>query len=73
MAVIEGRGVGKEIGIAALDKDTGRVALVQVCVLSAHILTLLRSTDGAQARRLPDLRQDITPDASPLSFDRPRS
>ena len=73
VAVIVGRGVGKEIGIAALDKDTGRVALVQVCVLSAHTLTLLRSTDGAQARRLPDLRQDITPDASPLSFDRPRS
>ena len=30
VAVIEGRGVGREVGIAALDKDTGRVAVIQV-------------------------------------------
>ncbi len=29
VAVLEGRGVGREVGIAALDKDTGRVSLIQ--------------------------------------------
>ena len=32
MAVLEGRGVSREVGIAALDKDTGKVVLVQVCM-----------------------------------------
>ena len=30
VAVFEGRGVAREVGIAALDKDTGHVVLVQV-------------------------------------------
>lgn len=30
LAILEGRGMGKEVGIAALDKDTGRVNLIQV-------------------------------------------
>jgi hypothetical protein len=30
IAIIEGRGVSREIGMACLDKDTGRVVLVQV-------------------------------------------
>ncbi|KAH9487239.1 hypothetical protein JR316_0001308 [Psilocybe cubensis] len=30
LAVLEGRGVSREVGIAALDKDTGKVMLVQV-------------------------------------------
>lgn len=30
VAVLEGRGVAREVGIAALEKDTGRVTLVQV-------------------------------------------
>lgn len=30
VAVLEGRGVGREVGIAALDKDTGKVILIQV-------------------------------------------
>ena len=33
VAVLEGRGVGRELGVAALEKDTGRVVLVQVCRL----------------------------------------
>lgn len=28
--VLEGRGVSREVGLAALDKDTGRVSLIQV-------------------------------------------
>lgn len=31
VAVLEGRGVAREVGVAALDKDTGHVTLVQVC------------------------------------------
>ena len=31
VAVLEGRGLGREVGIAALDRDTGRVNLIQVC------------------------------------------
>lgn len=30
LAVLEGRGVAREVGIAALDRDTGRVMLIQV-------------------------------------------
>lgn len=30
VAVLEGRGISREVGIAALDKDTGKVMLVQV-------------------------------------------
>lgn len=39
VAVLEGRGVGREVGIAALDKDTGQVDLIQVhsrICFSAH-------------------------------------
>lgn len=37
IAVLEGRGVGREVGMAALDKDTGRVALIQVRVYSPYM------------------------------------
>ncbi|THH10745.1 hypothetical protein EW145_g1106 [Phellinidium pouzarii] len=30
VAVLEGQGIGHEVGIAALDKDTGRVSLIQL-------------------------------------------
>jgi DNA mismatch repair protein MSH4 len=30
IAVLEARGVGREVGLAALERDTGRVMLVQV-------------------------------------------
>jgi len=32
IALLEGRGVSREVGIAALDKDTGKVMLVQVII-----------------------------------------
>ncbi len=32
VAILEGRGISREVGMAALDKDTGRVMLVQVCL-----------------------------------------
>jgi DNA mismatch repair protein MSH4 len=31
-AVFEGRGITREVGLAALDRETGKVALVQVCL-----------------------------------------
>ena len=46
IALLEGRGVSREVGIAALDKDTGKVVLVQVIILSipvTHIFTNFRS------------------------------
>jgi DNA mismatch repair protein MSH4 len=30
IAILEGRGVAREVGMAALDRDTGKVMLVQV-------------------------------------------
>jgi hypothetical protein len=33
IALLEGRGVARELGMAALDKDTGKVILVQVLYL----------------------------------------
>lgn len=51
IALFEGRGVSREVGIAALDKDTGKVMLVQVIiayqVIITHILT---------HRRLPTVK-----------------
>jgi len=32
VAVLEGGGISREVGIAALDKDTGKVFLAQVCM-----------------------------------------
>ena len=46
IALLEGRGVSREVGIAALDKDTGKVVLVQVIILSipvTHIFINFRS------------------------------
>ncbi|KAI0717509.1 muts domain V-domain-containing protein [Cerioporus squamosus] len=40
IAVIEGRGVGREVGMAALDKDTGRVALIQLADCPTYVKTL---------------------------------
>jgi DNA mismatch repair protein MSH4 len=40
IAVLEGRGVSREIGIAALDKDTGKVMLVQVADCQTYVKTL---------------------------------
>ncbi|KAI9065774.1 hypothetical protein FKP32DRAFT_1665232 [Trametes sanguinea] len=40
VAVLEGRGVGREVGIAAFDKDTGRVALLQLADCPTYVKTL---------------------------------
>ncbi|KZT68826.1 hypothetical protein DAEQUDRAFT_751159 [Daedalea quercina L-15889] len=40
VAVLEGRGVAREVGIAALEKDTGRVSLVQLADSPTYIKTL---------------------------------
>lgn len=37
VAVIEGRGMGRDVGIAALDRDTGRLQLVQVIVVFINL------------------------------------
>ncbi|KZT09019.1 uncharacterized protein LAESUDRAFT_742230 [Laetiporus sulphureus 93-53] len=40
VAVLEGRGVAREVGLAALDKDTGRVLLIQLADSPTYIKTL---------------------------------
>ncbi|KAF8170384.1 muts domain V-domain-containing protein [Pholiota molesta] len=40
VAVLEGRGISREVGIAALDKDTGKVMLVQVADCQTYVKTL---------------------------------
>jgi len=37
VALLEGRGVSREVGIAALDRDTGKVILVQVFIDSKYM------------------------------------
>ncbi|KAG9310371.1 hypothetical protein JVU11DRAFT_9505 [Chiua virens] len=69
IALLESRGVAHEVGIAAMDKDTGRVMLVQVrpyAILSdlAHVL---------EAGRSPYVRQDAASDAHPLPLACARS
>ena len=71
IALLESRGVAHEVGIAAMDRDTGRVMLVQVgselCLTARHRLIW-----GLQARRLSNLRQNAAPDAHSLPFARSR-
>jgi DNA mismatch repair protein MSH4 len=48
IALLEGRGVSREVGLAALNKDTGEVNLVQVlilCAVSQPGLTYLQIAD----------------------------
>ncbi|KIM39112.1 hypothetical protein M413DRAFT_419584 [Hebeloma cylindrosporum] len=40
VAVLEGRGVSREVGIAALDKDTGKVMLVQIADCQTYVKSL---------------------------------
>ncbi|KDQ55011.1 hypothetical protein JAAARDRAFT_181849 [Jaapia argillacea MUCL 33604] len=40
IAVLEGRGISREVGIAALDKDTGRAILVQLADCQTYVKTL---------------------------------
>ncbi|KAI0089898.1 muts domain V-domain-containing protein [Irpex rosettiformis] len=40
LAILEGRGMGKEVGIAALDRDTGRVNLIQLSDVPTYVKTL---------------------------------
>ncbi|KAL4244476.1 DNA mismatch repair MutS family protein [Abortiporus biennis] len=40
IAVLEGRGMGRDVGIAALEKDTGRVNLVQLADCPTYVKTL---------------------------------
>ncbi|KAJ7607391.1 muts domain V-domain-containing protein [Roridomyces roridus] len=40
IALLEGRGVAREVGIAALDRETGRVMLVQLADCQTYVKTL---------------------------------
>ncbi|KAJ7222335.1 muts domain V-domain-containing protein [Mycena pura] len=65
IAVLEGRGVGREVGLAALDKDTGRVMLVQLSDCQTYVKTLHQMHLHSPALILvPDTFLSVT-DASP--------
>ncbi|TFK71735.1 hypothetical protein BDN72DRAFT_764445 [Pluteus cervinus] len=40
VAVLEGRGLGREVGLAALDRDTGKMMLVQLSDCQTYVKTL---------------------------------
>ncbi|KZS90242.1 hypothetical protein SISNIDRAFT_551573 [Sistotremastrum niveocremeum HHB9708] len=40
IAILESRGIGREVGIASLDKETGKVGLVQVADVQTYFKTL---------------------------------
>ncbi|KAI0245681.1 muts domain V-domain-containing protein [Lactifluus subvellereus] len=40
VALLEGRGVAREVGMAALDRDTGRVMLIQLADCQTYVKTL---------------------------------
>ncbi|KIM81717.1 hypothetical protein PILCRDRAFT_97607 [Piloderma croceum F 1598] len=40
VAVFEGRGIAREVGMAAIDKDTGRVMLIQLADCQTYVKTL---------------------------------
>lgn len=54
VAVLEGRGVSREVGIAALDKDTGKVMLVQV--ISTENASIYARFDASYGIRWPIVR-----------------
>lgn len=62
IALLEGRGAGREVGLAALDKDTGRVALAQVCSTDVNAFT--KNLNCFTALRLSNLCQDTTSNTS---------
>jgi len=51
IALLEGRGVAREIGMAALDKDTGKVMLVQVRLYILALYTDLNLRGSSQTVR----------------------
>jgi len=70
IAIFEGRGVAREVGMAAIDKDTGKVMLVQVSFFSMQYRVFETHLRSFLARRLSDICQDTSSDASPLAFAR---
>ncbi|KAF5361637.1 hypothetical protein D9758_007277 [Tetrapyrgos nigripes] len=76
VALLEGRGLGREVGLAALDKDTGRVVLVQLSDCQTYVKTMHQmhlhnpclilvpdtflSTSGVGSARKPAYRQYMT-------------
>lgn len=66
VAIVEGRGVSREVGIAAVDRDTGHVMLVQVRRICSTFLCRLTEYSTAD-RRLSNLCKIPTPTTSSQS------
>ncbi len=41
IALLEGRGIAREVGIAALDRDTGRMMLIQVLLFPYTVYSMV--------------------------------
>ena len=48
IALLEGRGVAREVGMAALDKNTGKVMLVQVSDYNLDAVQLFTNTSSSR-------------------------
>ena len=69
IALLECRGVSREVGIAALDKDTGKVMLVQVITVIDLIKLLLRIYSlTILGRRLSNICKITTPNTPSQSI-----
>ncbi|KAJ6554549.1 muts domain V-domain-containing protein [Mycena capillaripes] len=68
IALLEGRGVAREVGMAALDRDTGRVMLVQLADCQTYVKTLHQMHLHPPVLVLVPDTFLSTSDASPLSM-----
>jgi hypothetical protein len=73
IALFEGRGIAREVGMAALDRDTGRVIVVQVVNPGRHSSKQSCLNSDSLALRLPNIRQNYAPDEPSLSIPHSRS
>jgi hypothetical protein len=70
IALLEGRGIAREVGMAALDRETGRVMLVQVN--SSLIYLFDTALNVFTARGLPNICKDSSPNAPSPAGPGPR-
>lgn len=64
ISVMEGRGVARQVGLATLNKETGRVFLAQVGLFWNSSMSVLDVMACHIGHRLPNLRQNVTSNAS---------
>jgi len=73
VALLEGRGISREIGIATLNPETGRATIVQVRIYPDLLPTKIArlTLTVLTAFRFAHICQDATSNAYPLPVSRP--